>query len=208
MGPELIFLIAILVMSVVIHEVAHGFAANHLGDPTARLEGRLTLNPVTHLDPMGSVIIPAILALSSSPFLFGWAKPVPYNPYNFQRGGRWGEALVAFAGPAANIMLALVFGLLVRFALIPETAVSLALSIVYLNVLLAFFNLLPIPPLDGSKILPRLLPRSLALQYEKVRALLERNIFVGFGVVILIVMAFGSYFMEGVSYITHVIIGM
>ena len=83
MGSDIIFLIAILVVSVVIHEVSHGFAANYLGDPTAKLAGRLTLNPVSHIDPMGSVVLPAILALSGSPFLFGWAKPVPYNPNNF-----------------------------------------------------------------------------------------------------------------------------
>lgn len=204
---EVLFLIVILVFSVVIHEVAHGFAANALGDPTARLQGRLTLNPVSHLDPMGSVILPAILALSSSPFLFGWAKPVPYNPYNLGRAGKYGEALVAAAGPAANIVLAIFFGLLVRFSLVPDAATSLAISIVFLNVLLALFNLLPVPPLDGSKIFPRLLPKMLAVQYDRVRIQLEGNMLLGFGVVILTVMALGSYFVEAVSLITHIILG-
>jgi len=204
---EIVFLILILVFSVVIHEVAHGFAAHFLGDPTARLEGRLTLNPVSHVDPLGSVVLPAILALSSSPFLFGWAKPVPYNPYNFQKMGRFGEAFVAGAGPAANLLIALVCGLAVRFSLIPDAAVGLAISIVFLNVLLAFFNLLPIPPLDGSKILPQVLPRSLARAYGSLRASLEHNILLGFGVVILAFMVLSPYFIQAVSWGTYIIIG-
>lgn len=207
MGADIIFLIAILVVSVVIHEVSHGFAANWLGDPTAKLEGRLTLNPVSHIDPMGSVILPAILALSSSPFLFGWAKPVPYNPYNFQRGGRWAEAIVAFAGPAANITIALVFGLLIRFNALPAEMAPLAISIVFLNILLAIFNLIPIPPLDGSKILGQLLPRSLAVGYERLRGMLEYNPFLGFGVVIIFILLFGSSFAAIISSITQLIIG-
>ena len=199
MGVEILFLIAVLIMSVVIHEVSHGFAANWLGDPTARLEGRLTLNPVPHIDPVGSVILPAILALSSSPFLFGWAKPVPYNPYNFQRGGRWAEALVAGAGPAANIVIALVFGALVRFGVIPLEAVNLAVSIIFLNVLLAVFNLMPIPPLDGSKVFSSLLPQPFARGYEKLRLVLERNI--------LVVLLFGSWFALFIAHITRLIIG-
>tara|TARA_B100000745_G_scaffold130817_1_gene85246 strand:+ start:5821 stop:6444 length:624 start_codon:yes stop_codon:yes gene_type:complete len=207
MGAEIIFLIAILVVSVVIHEVAHGFAANWLGDPTARLEGRLTLNPVPHVDPMGSIILPAILALSSSPLLFGWAKPVPYNPYNLQKGGRWAEALVAFAGPAANIGIAIIFGIIVRLGILPAGAEMLAVSIVFLNVLLAIFNLIPIPPLDGSKILPRILPRSLAMHYERMRMAFEQHIFIGFGVVILAVLLFGTYLVDAVSFVTRIILG-
>jgi len=207
MGAEVIFLIAILVVSVVIHEVSHGFAANWLGDPTAKLQGRLTLNPISHIDPMGSIVLPAILALSGSPFLFGWAKPVPYNPYNFQRGGRWAEAIVAFAGPAANLAIALVFGLLIRFNVISGVMVSLAVSIVFLNILLAIFNLIPIPPLDGSKVLPQLLPRSLALQYERFRAMLEHNVFLGFGVVLIFILLFGSQFAAIISTVTRFLIG-
>jgi len=207
MGADVIFLIAILVVSVVIHEVAHGFAANWLGDPTAKLAGRLTLNPVSHVDPMGSVILPAILVLSGSPLLFGWAKPVPYNPYNFQRGGRWAEALVAGAGPAANILIALIFGVLVRFSVLPVEMVSLAISIIFLNILLAVFNLIPIPPLDGSKIFPQMLPRQLAIGYERMRVVLERNVFLGFGAVIIFVLLFGSGFATFVSNITRLIVG-
>ena len=207
MGADIIFLIAILVMSVVIHEVAHGVMANYLGDPTAKLQGRLTLNPVSHIDPMGSVILPAILALSSSSFLFGWAKPVPYNPFNLQRGGKWAEALVALAGPASNVALALVFGLLIRVGAIPAEALSLAISIVFINILLALFNMIPIPPLDGSKVLASVLPPRAAMQYDRFRAMLEHNIFLGFGVVILFVLLFGAQLSGAISFVARLIIG-
>ncbi len=207
MGADVIFLIAILVVSVVIHEVAHGFAANWLGDPTAKIAGRLTLNPVSHVDPMGSIILPAILVLSGSPFLFGWAKPVPYNPYNLHRGGKWGEALVAGAGPAANVLIALIFGLLVRLSVLPPEITSLAISIIFLNIFLAVFNLIPIPPLDGSKILPQLLPPSLMFKYEQLRRMLEGNMFIGFGAVLIFILIFGTYIAEMVSVITRILIG-
>ena len=207
MGVEIIFLIAILIMSIVFHEVAHGVAANYLGDPTARLAGRLTLNPIPHLDPMGSVILPAILAFSGSPFLFGWAKPVPYNPYNLQRGGRWAESIVAGAGPAANVLIALVFGLALRVGIIPEAAAGLAVSIVFINILLAVLNLIPIPPLDGSKILSQLLPHNLAVGYDRLRGMLERNVFLGFGAVIVFILVFGNQFSIVIRAITRLIIG-
>jgi Zn-dependent protease len=113
MQIDLIFGIVVLIFSIVLHEVAHGYMANWLGDPTARLQGRLTLNPVSHIDPLGSIIIPGLLLFTQSPFLIGWAKPVPYNPYNLR--GKYGEALVAFAGPGTNILIAVIFGLLIRF---------------------------------------------------------------------------------------------
>ncbi len=115
MEPIHIALIIALIISVIIHEIAHGYAANWLGDPTARLAGRLTLNPVPHLDPLMSVILPGLLIATGSPFLFGAAKPVPYNPYNFTNQ-KWGEAIVAAAGPAANVFIAIVFGFIVRFS--------------------------------------------------------------------------------------------
>src|SRR3989344_9533065 len=114
-----IFVVAVIMMSAVIHEVMHGVAAERLGDPTARLQGRITLNPIPHLDPIGSVLLPLILVLTGSSILFGWAKPVPYNPYNFQRGGRWGEAIVAGAGPASNLIIAVIGGLLLRMNILP-----------------------------------------------------------------------------------------
>lgn len=160
MTLDLIFSILILVMSVVIHEVSHGAVAGLLGDPTARLAGRLTLNPLKHLDPVGSVLLPAIMALIPGGVIFGWAKPVPYNPYNL-RAGRWGPALVAVAGPAANFLLAAIFALVFRFGnadFLSFGAAKLVSGIVFINLVLMFFNLLPVPPLDGSKILFALLP--------------------------------------------------
>ncbi|OGZ97574.1 MAG: hypothetical protein A3J10_03740 [Candidatus Sungbacteria bacterium RIFCSPLOWO2_02_FULL_54_10] len=159
------FHLAVLVFSVVIHEVAHGYAALMLGDHTAEREGRLTLNPIPHIDPFGSILLPAI-GFFLGGIIFGWAKPVPYNPYNL-RNQKWGPAIVGTAGPAANVALALVFGLLVRF--LPEMAgvlpagfafnfIIIASTIALLNLGLACFNLLPIPPLDGSKVLIALLP--------------------------------------------------
>lgn len=147
-------------MSVVIHEVSHGYAARALGDRTAEYQGRLTLNPIPHIDLWGSIIIPFLLVVSRAGFIIGWAKPVPINPYNL-RNQRWGEALVAAAGPASNIILALFFGLLLRFGLVPLSALPIVTIIVIINLILAVFNLVPIPPLDGSKILFAFLPPKL-----------------------------------------------
>ena len=183
-----IMMIVALIISVIIHEMAHGYAANWLGDPTARLAGRLSANPLVHLDPMMSVILPALLVVTGSPLLFGAAKPVPYNPYNLTNQ-KWGEAIVAFAGPAANLIIALVFAILVRNAellQLSQTFVILAFQIIVLNIFLAFFNLVPIPPLDGSKILPKFLPFSLAMKYENLRRVLEQNVMMAFGIVILV----------------------
>lgn len=154
---------AILILSIIIHEVAHGYAANSLGDPTARLAGRLTLNPIPHVDPLGSVVLPALLIFSGSSILFGWAKPVPYNPYNL-KNQRWGEAIVAIAGSATNLLLALIFGLLVRFGTpigLDTTMISLATIISFTNLFLGLFNLIPFPPLDGFTTLRAVLPWSL-----------------------------------------------
>ncbi|PJC56478.1 hypothetical protein CO026_00085 [Candidatus Kaiserbacteria bacterium CG_4_9_14_0_2_um_filter_41_32] len=183
-----IALILILIISVILHEMAHGYAANWLGDPTARLQGRLSPNPLVHIDPFMSVILPAILLLSGSPFLFGAAKPVPYNPYNLTNQ-KWGEAIVAVAGPATNITLAIIFALIIRFAdmlpMVSMAFLTLSLQVVILNLFLAFFNLVPIPPLDGSKILPNFLPFSLRLKYERFRQILEQNTALAFGVIII-----------------------
>lgn len=174
MQPGDIFQIVVLIFSVVLHEVAHGYMANYLGDPTARLAGRLTLNPLKHIDPVGSVFLPLILKITGSPILIGYAKPVPYNPYNLP--GKWDEAKVAFAGPGTNILLALIFGLAIRFfAPVLEPALLEAFAvIVFINMLLALFNLIPIPPLDGSKILSILLPGNMGRAYESFRVSFER----------------------------------
>jgi len=157
MATEIVLSFAILILSIIAHEVAHGYAANSLGDPTARLAGRLTLNPIPHIDLMGSIIVPALLVFAQSPIFFGWAKPVPYNPYNL-RNQRWGEALVAVAGSATNLLLALIFGLMVRFASLPPAALSLAAMIALVNLFLGLFNLIPFPPLDGFTVLRTVLP--------------------------------------------------
>lgn len=160
----MILALIILILSVIVHEVAHGYAADSLGDPTARLAGRLTLNPLPHIDLMGSIVIPALLIFSSSPILFGWAKPVPYNPYNL-KDQRWGEALVAVAGSATNLLLAVIFGLLVRFgaaAGLDAAMLSLAGTIAFVNLFLGLFNLIPFPPLDGFTALRAALPWSLS----------------------------------------------
>lgn len=153
----------ILILSIIAHEVAHGYAADSLGDPTARLSGRLTMNPLPHIDLMGSIIIPALLVISSSPIFFGWAKPVPYNPFNL-KNQRWGEAIVAIAGSATNILLAIIFGLLVRYGVgvLPAPAISLAATIAFVNLFLGLFNLIPFPPLDGFTALRAALPWSLS----------------------------------------------
>jgi len=158
-----IFSIIILVMSVVIHEVCHGYAALSQGDRTAQYEGRLSLNPIKHIDPVGSVLVPLILSMIPPYIVFGWAKPVPVNPYNF-KNQKWGETLVAAAGPASNLAIALVFGLMIRFnaelSFLPPSFFKVAASLVLINLLLTVFNLVPVPPLDGSKIFFGLLPNS------------------------------------------------
>lgn len=171
MAPDAFLIgIVIVILSIILHEIAHGFVANVLGDPTARLQGRLTLNPLPHLDPIGSVLIPGILALTHSPFLFGWAKPVPYNPYQL-RGGRWGEALVAAAGPATNLLIAFLFAIPLRFAgaLGPsELVLSVSVLVIVANLSLAILNLIPLPPIDGSKIVRALLPGMLGEFYASL----------------------------------------
>ncbi len=187
-----IFSIVILIFSIVIHEFAHGWMADYLGDPTARHMGRLTLNPIPHIDLIGSIIIPLFLILSNAGFIIGWAKPVPYNPYNL-RDQKNGPALVGAAGPASNLLLALIFGIIIRVLLLQGVAMNsdmimLFSVIVFCNILLAVFNLVPIPPLDGSKILFHFLPYSM----HGVRETLERNgmlflilfIFFGFQLII------------------------
>ena len=157
-----IFLYLIIVYSAVFHEYFHGWMANYLGDPTAKHAGRLTLNPLKHLDPVGTVLLPLFLLFFMGGFI-GWAKPVPYNPYNL-RDPKYGSAKVGFAGPLANFLIALLFGIMIRFLAL-EGFLSIALSlIVYINIFLGLFNLIPIPPLDGSKILMDIFPRSRILQ--------------------------------------------
>jgi len=164
-----IFYIVVLIMSIVIHEFAHGYSAYLLGDDTARLSGRLTLNPIKHLDLFGSVILPLLLIVTKAGFIIGWAKPVPYNPANLRKG-RMGNFIVAISGIAMNLLIAIIFGLLIRFApsfglplynpdpLLLHPFYRISSIIVEMNLILALFNLIPIPPLDGSKVLFSIIP--------------------------------------------------
>lgn len=162
-----VFQLIVLIFSAVIHEVSHGYVAQALGDPTAERAGRLTLNPLKHLDPFGSVILPLLLSLIPGGIIFGWAKPVPYDPRNL-KDPKKGGALIAAAGPASNFLIAIVFAAIYRvFAGAPSLAsmfISLSpllVSIILINIVLGVFNLVPIPPLDGSKVLFGLLPGDL-----------------------------------------------
>ncbi len=184
----LIFQLAVLLMSVVIHEFAHGWMAFQLGDSTAKYYGRLTLNPLKHLDFWGSFIVPLMIFIfSGGQAIFGWAKPVPFNPYNL-RDQRYGMAKVAMAGPGANLLVALVFGLSLRFMPLEVPAlaglVQIFSLIVILNILLAIFNLIPLPPLDGSKILFTFLPYS----WQKARVFLEQ-----YGMIFLLLFIFFAF---------------
>lgn len=198
-----IFYIAILVMSVVIHEISHGFMAEYYGDKTARLAERLTLNPISHLDLFGSILLPAFLILSHAPFLVGWAKPVPYNPYNL-RDRRKGELAVASAGVLANFAIAIFFGLILRFALIGNVSqdlVTIVSLIVLTNLGLGIFNLVPIPPLDGSKIFYNLLPSSV----HKIIAPLEKYSLI---FIVVFIVFFSSILYPILSFFFHLITGL
>jgi len=178
------FYLAILLYTIIIHEVSHGMAALWLGDKTAKYAGRLNLNPARHIDPWGSIAVPLLmLFMTGFKFAFGWAKPVPFNPYNL-RNQRWGTALVAFAGPGINILIAVAFAIAAKLVSLPVALkidiirnfdnwsevssviagsassifFEICIIIIFWNALLAFFNLIPIPPLDGSKILFSIFP--------------------------------------------------
>ncbi|MBI2451369.1 MAG: site-2 protease family protein [Parcubacteria group bacterium] len=198
-----IFIIQIvfLIFSVMVHEVFHGLSAHWMGDETAKMEGRLTLNPLKHLDPFGSIILPLILGLAAlfgaGGIIFGWAKPVPYNPNNLKYK-KYGPSLVALAGPMANFLIAVSAGLLIRFFLSSNFSpayfnflsdfVSIIAFVVFINLLLGIFNLLPIPPLDGSKLLFAVLPS----KFDELKISLEQYgfiilllfLFIGFQIII------------------------
>lgn len=166
----IVFQIVVLLFSVMLHEISHGLMALRLGDQTAKDAGRLTLNPISHLDPVGSVILPVLLVLTNSPVVLGWAKPVPYNPNALYKDFRYGPLKVALAGPLSNLALALVFGLIIRLGIdtLSPALLGLLAVIVLMNCFLAVFNLVPIPPLDGSKILSAVLPRHYAQMIENI----------------------------------------
>lgn len=205
----ILFQLAILIFSVVIHEVSHGLAANALGDPTAKYAGRLTLNPAKHLDPVGSVLVP-LASFFLGGIILGWAKPVPYNPYYLRvRNKELGSAIVGAAGPAANIAIAVVFGILVRFsdawapAFGPSGLALLGIvgAIALINLVLAVFNLVPIPPLDGSKVLFSILPQ----RWQGLRSMLEQY---GFFLLLLFIFYFAGAIRPIVAFLFRVITGV
>lgn len=175
-ASQAILYIVILIMSVVMHEVAHGFAAYRFGDKTALYAGRLTLNPIKHLDLFGSIILPLMLVVTGAGFILGWAKPVPYNPNNLSNK-KVGTIWVALAGILTNIALAVLFALIMRglffFGVTFGPLYLFCSAVVAINLVLAIFNLIPIPPLDGSKVLFELLPA----RFSHVQNFLERSSF-------------------------------
>ncbi len=198
MNPEyLAFSIVILLFSVIVHEVMHGLVALKFGDRTAEAAGRLTLNPIPHIDPIGTILLPGLLLLTGSPIFFAWAKPVPVNPLNFTNL-RTGELMVSAAGILANFSLALICAVLyhvLSIASTPQLVLELLRFGVLINLVLGFFNLFPIPPLDGSKILMSQLPYNLARQYSRLEP---------YGIIILMALLFIPL---GNSSILHTILG-
>ena len=194
-------------MSVVVHEVSHGYAAYWLGDPTAKYAGRLNFNPVNHLDLFGSFIIPGMLMITGSPFLFGWAKPVPFNPYNL-RNQKWGPAMVGLAGPLSNLIIAVIAGVLIKtalvFGIVDGIFLQILAVIVLINVLLMVFNMFPIPPLDGSKLLFAIVPIS-----EHTKMTLERY---GFAFLLIFLILFQGVFslimLSALKLIANTVIGV
>jgi Zn-dependent protease len=199
---DMIFSLIIILFSAIIHEYMHGWMADQQGDPTARDAGRLTLNPVAHIDIWGSILMPALVFLGTGGGLvFGYAKPVPFNPYNL-RDQKYGVAKVALAGPMANLITALFFGLFLRFA--PGLNIIMAsflAAIVQINLILMIFNLLPIPPLDGSKIILPFLP------YEWQMNLLKLEQF-GFAFVLLFVFFGFSLIIPIINFLFRLIVGI
>jgi Zn-dependent protease len=188
--------IAVLLFSIIVHEVSHGQMAYWKGDPTAKNEGRITLNPIPHIDPIGSILLPAILLITHSPFFIGWAKPVPFNPYLLRNPNK-DSMFVALAGPASNLSLMILFTILglggaaIGIPIIKVDAYSigganafgeLIFQGVLINLILASFNLIPIPPLDGSHILSYFLPFKARENYERIRPF-------GFFILILLIMS-------------------
>ncbi len=220
-----VFFLLVIVFSAIIHEYSHGWMANQLGDPTAKYAGRLTLNPIKHIDLFGSIILPLVLILSHIPFLFAYAKPVPYNPFNL-KDQKWGPTKVAFAGPFSNFLLAFIFGVISWFLPVANATKELIkdyvlygqsfaqvaggdpwamfygfiVIIIFANVLLGVFNLVPIPPLDGSKVLFALLPAH-AVQ---LRQILHQY---GFVILIVFIFAFSHVLIPVIQFFVNLFVG-
>jgi Zn-dependent protease len=193
------FSILVLIFSIVAHEVSHGYAALALGDKTALYAGRLTMNPIKHIDPIGSILVPIMTMMAGVGF--GWAKPVPYNPANLS-DKKWGDTKVALAGPLTNLLIAFAFAMLIRFGhdLFSSPVVLLMSAVVFINIVLAVFNMIPVPPFDGSKLLMNVLP----YRYQFIFEYLERYWFV---VLLLIVLFSGSIISPIVSAVYSFMVG-
>jgi Zn-dependent protease len=166
---DIIITFVILIFSAIVHEVSHGLMAEKLGDDTARQEGRITLNPIPHIDPFGSILLPLLLLMAHSPVIFGAAKPVPVNFSNLKKP-KSGMVLVSLAGPLSNFLLAILFVIPIKLHLVNSISGPILVQAIIINLILGTFNLLPIPPLDGSKIIAALAPRKWMykiLSYER-----------------------------------------
>lgn len=169
MGVETPFIILLVFFSVVCHEIAHGYVALKLGDPTAYRMGRLTFNPVSHIDPVGTILLPALFLITNSPIMLAWAKPVPVNP-GFFRNPKKGMMWVAIAGPATNIAIALILTIFLHTAgnLLPAFLMHSLAMAALMNIVLTVFNLLPVPPLDGSRVVARFLKGQALANYRRL----------------------------------------
>ena len=190
--PVLFISIFILIFSVIIHEIAHGYSAYKLGDTTALDQGRLTLNPIPHIDILGTIVLPFLLVISNAGFLIGWAKPVPYDPRRL-RGGNYGEAFVAGAGSLANFLIVVIFSIL-SFTLIGVINITEVFEIfaliILINLILGIFNMIPFPPLDGSKVLLNLLPYQGRRYFQALFDSFDRYGFLGIFIFIFLFIVF------------------
>lgn len=195
-----IWTVLVIIFSIVVHEMAHAYTAVAFGDPTPRMQGRLSMNPLAHLEWFGSFIIPLLTSLTGG-FFFGWAKPVQYNPYNLQKR-KVAELCIALAGPLSNILLAAVSAVLVSFVPMTESVLHMLVLLIAINIGLAIFNLIPIPPLDGSKVLAFFLPVSAKDWIAK------QSFFTWILVVVLVVSVLDKPLAFVVGYVTRLFLGV
>lgn len=201
---SIIFYVIILIITLTIHEFSHAWAGHRLGDITAKSEGRLSLNPMVHIDPFMTLIMPIGLILLGSPVIFGAAKPVPFNPYAVKYG-KWGAALVALAGPASNLIMAVVAGLYLRFVSVEGLAGLFVLQFVTVNLAFFVFNMIPFPPLDGSRLLYAISPPPMADFLDRIE---KFGLIAVFGFLLIFYWLIGPFMITIVGYLTTLITGL